>query len=286
MNAGCFSEDKDMNLTAISGFILAAGVIWFGVLAHAGHPQIFLDQHALILVLGGTLSAALIAFPLRQYKDIGAFLFLGVLFPPRKQMRKVIADVLLLSGRPEPSNMDPALWGALHPYLQEGYLLGRKLRMTTAEYKMILLGRRQRMVERYSWDAKILTALAKFPPAFGLLGASTGMIAMMSNLGTGGKEVIGPSMAIALVATFWGIALANLVFLPLADRAMRLNTDDDKLRTIVTSGLILIHEQVDPAIICEHLVGFLPLDEREDARFQKAVFGAQNQISARLKKAA
>src|SRR5665213_2509183 len=113
----------------------------------------------------------------------------------------------MLSTRPEPSAIDPEIWRKFHPFLIEAYLISARNDMTHAEFKMILQGRRQRFQERNAWEAKILTALAKFPPAFGLLGATTGMIAMMSNLGGGGKEIIGPSMAIALVATFWGCLL-------------------------------------------------------------------------------
>src|SRR4051812_43027185 len=109
-----------MNLTAIIGFLAAAAVVWFGVLEHAVRPEIFLDAHAMILVLGGTAAAALIAFPLKNYRDLIYFFHLGVLFPAQKAPAKVAAQILMLSTKPEPSSIDPNVWAKFHPFLVEG----------------------------------------------------------------------------------------------------------------------------------------------------------------------
>ena len=243
---------------------------------HFDRREIFLDTHALILVLGGTVAAALIGFPLKQAREAFRFLLLGVFFAQKSQTNRVIAQLIVLSTRPEPSSILPHEWRTYHPYLVEGYLILQKNDFSLAEFKMILQGRQNRTEESYAWDAKFLTALAKFPPAFGLLGASTGMIAMMSHLGSGGKDSIGPSMAIALVATFWGIALANLLLLPLADRAHRLNAEDAKLRSMITSALVLMHQSARPQVIFEHLIGFVPMNERNDPTIKRALFIIQN----------
>lgn len=268
-----------MNFTTFTGIASAVAVIWYGVLAHTARPEIFLDSHAIILVLGGTLAAALMAYPLKQYRELFSFLVMGALFPPKKSHSKTIEHLIALSARP-----DLAAFSAqekdVHPYLLEGYVLMQKEQLTAEEFRMILASRHQRFKERYAWDAKVLNSLAKFPPAFGLLGATTGMIAMMSNLGASGKDSIGPSMAIALVATFWGIALANLVFLPLADHANRVNAEDARLRLMISTGLALIHQGTRPSVLLEHLLGFLPVAERNNPRFGQAVFLAQNPDSA------
>jgi chemotaxis protein MotA len=264
-----------MNITTLLGLVAAFGIVW-GVVSHAARPEIFLDSHALLLVFGGTLAAALIAFPVRQFKDLMLFLFMGALFPSKKEDIRVIEQVLRLSGRPDFPTVDEKLRADLHPFLAEGYLLMQKDTMTTAEFKQVLMSRRQRFKERNGQDAKTLTALAKFPPAFGLLGATTGMIAMMTGLGASGKDTIGPAMAVALVATFWGIAIANFILLPLADHANRLNAEDQRIRQIISTGLVLIHQGTRPMVVLEHLIGFLQVGERSDSRLNQAALVAQN----------
>ncbi|MFN7727862.1 MAG: hypothetical protein ACK5P7_01765 [Bdellovibrio sp.] len=67
-----------MNISSILGFAVAGLVLYFGVIHGAKDPAIFLDTHALILVIGGTLAATLIAYPVKQLKDLGQFLAYGV----------------------------------------------------------------------------------------------------------------------------------------------------------------------------------------------------------------
>lgn len=265
-----------INGSTILGLVAAFLVIWFGVIAGTARKEIFLDKHALILVLGGTFAAALIAFPISQMRDLWSFFSMGAMFPPDKGFVKTIGHLMMLSTRPLLANVDPAVRQTIHPYLLEGYTLMRKQEWDSAEFRMILHSRNQRVKERYGGDAKALTALAKFPPAFGLLGATTGMIAMMTSLGESGKDSIGPAMAVALVATFWGIALANLVFLPLADHCTRLNTEDARLRLMIATGLALIHQEQRPAVVFEHLIGFLPVAERGDPALQQALIAAES----------
>lgn len=268
-----------MNVGVVLGFALAGAVVYFGVLGPAARPAIFLDSHALILVLGGTLASALVAFPLKQFNNLFNFVILGALMPSKKSHVRALEHLMILAPRPDLASIDESVRKEMHHYLIEGYLLSLRGDLTTAEYKMILQGRHQRAKERYGMDYKVLNAIAKFPPAFGLLGATAGMIAMMTNLGAAGKDAIGPSMAIALVATFWGIALANLVLLPLADHAMRLNHEDAQLRLMISTGLVLIHEQVRPQVLLEHLIGFLPVTERSNPRFSQLLARAKAQMN-------
>lgn len=268
-----------MKIHTLIGFLAAGAVLWFGVLSPAARPDVFLDPHALILVFGGTLAAALIAYPFQQFEDLANFLVMAAIFPTRKSLPKAVEHLLILSGHPDFTMLETELRKDMHPYLVEGYLLAKRSDLTSAELKFVLQSRHHRFKERYAWDARALSALGKFPPAFGLLGASAGMIAMMTNLGAAGKDSIGPSMAIALVATFWGIAIANLLFLPLADHATRLNSEDTQLRLMISTALVMIHERVRPSVLLEHLIGFLPLAQRNNPRFHQATARAQRALT-------
>ena len=269
----------DMNISTLFGFVIALFVLWAGVISHSAKPTIFLDPHALILVIGGTLAAGLIAFPFTKFRDLLSFLIMGVLYPSKKVHAKVLEEILVFAGLSHELQSEER--PTCHPFLAEGYRLITKNSLSIGEFKAILHQRSQSFKERYSSDARTLNALAKFPPAFGLLGATTGMIAMMTNLGTSGQDSIGPAMAIALVATFWGIGVANLVLLPLADHAAKLANDDAQLRTMMITGLLLLHQNASPTVMFETLIGYLPMKERYQSKWRKLVSAVDLEVEAR-----
>lgn len=252
-----------MNFSVLTGLAIAGYVLWQGVIAHATKPSIFLDTHAMILVLGGTVAAGFIGFPMGRFVDLFRFLAMGVLYPMKLGRLKVAKEVLQLAAVMEEAVAREEVTVPCHPFLGEGYRLLRRGNLKPDEFKRVLAQRNGNFRQRYLADAKMLTALAKFPPAFGLLGATTGMIAMMSNLGSSGQDSIGPAMAIALVATFWGIALANFVLLPLADHAAKLADDQTQLRTMMMAGLVLLQQRSEARFLYEMMQSYLPVDQRD-----------------------
>lgn len=251
-----------MNLSSITGFILAVGVLWEGVIGPSKNRAIFLDSHAIILVVGGTLAAALIGFPVRRVLDLAKLFVFGVLLKRHADNPRIAIDII--KAAPTAQNSSPFLkmCYASHPFLKEGFALIAEGVLGEKELIEVLNKRSQYFKKSYLADAKMLNALAKFPPAFGLLGASTGMITMMTGLGAGGADTIGPAMAIALVATFWGIAVANLLLLPLADYASRIANDDASTRQMIVEGLTMLRQKCDQIAIAERMNSFLPPDRR------------------------
>lgn len=253
-----------MNLSSVIGVGIAVAVLWFGVIHGAKNPLMFLDGHALMLVVGGTLAASLIAFPLRQLINLADFLFLGVLLKKKLELADVVNELRAVAGAYR--NKDFKNINAMtyqHAFVGEGVALLLDPSMGIEEIQSVMLHRRDRFKWRYQQDAKTLNAIAKYPPAFGLLGATTGMIAMMTNLGgAGGTAAIGEAMAVALVATFWGIAAANFVLLPLADHAQRNFQRDQHLRTVITEGILMIKEGVPENILLENLRSMLDFEDR------------------------
>lgn len=266
-----------MNISTIFGICVAIAVIWNGVIKHSTNTSIFLDPHALTLVVGGTLAAALIAFPIRDIFNLFKFVVLGVLYPKSRNKIQIAKDILAFTIKAK-INGDKPVDDVCHPFLAEGFLLIQKNSLSHEEFRTVLGERNLHFKESYGADAKMLNALAKFPPAFGLLGATTGMIAMMSNLGAGGKDSIGPAMAVALVATFWGIAVANLILLPLADHAAKLAKDDSKVREMMMAGLVLLYEGATPNFIFEVMRSYLSLKDRNNSELKTLKTTLENQL--------
>ena len=117
--------------------------------------------------------------------------------------------------------------------------------------------------ERYMVEADIFRAISKFPPAFGLMGTTLGMIALLQALGrSDAKNLIGPSMAIALVATLYGIVLSNFVFIPIAENLTQQTREDLIARRIVVEGIMLIAADKPTQFVEEKVKSFLLPSER------------------------
>lgn len=247
-----------MNFSSWTGFAIAFGVLYFGVFKGSTNPFLFLDSHALILVLGGTAAATLIAFPFRRMGELRDLILMGVLFKKNSPHIRIAQQLLEASVVIRKSGFGAieSLPEAPHAFMNEAYFFLGKNYLDPFELRNVLMKRSDYFRKRYLADYKTLNALGKFPPAFGLLGATTGMISMMTQL-SGRPDQIGPAMATALVATFWGIAVANLLILPLADYANRVVQEDQSVRSMIIEGILAIREGQPTVIVFERLAAQL-----------------------------
>ncbi len=252
-----------MNGSLLFGFLMVVLTVWFGVMGSAPRKDIFLDPHALLLVVGGTLAAAFIAFPLERLRRVVKLVIDGIVLKKRISDRDLVSElVLLTSSLRKDHGKTFASQKAIHPLVSEAVFLIVTHGFDKINVQTVLHSRLEGVKKMYEGDAKLLGALSKFPPAFGLLGASSGMITMMLNLNSGGIDGIGPAMAIALVATLWGIAVANFVLLPLAEHAKDLAADEMYFRKIIVEWAVLICDEHSEVIVTETLNGFLAINDR------------------------
>jgi chemotaxis protein MotA len=107
--------------------------------------------------------------------------------------------------------------------------------------------------------------VGKYPPAFGLMGTTLSMISLLQKLGQpGGQAMIGPAMALGLVATFWGLVFSNLVFSPIAENLEEGARELKKKNQIIVEGIKLILQKMNPVVVAEELNSFLIPSERID----------------------
>lgn len=250
-----------MNISVLIGLGLAGVVVYFGAISGVPDAKIFLDSHALILVLGGTLAAALIAYPIRKIVGLLKIFVTKVILQRTTRTVDVVKEFIEASQVAKTNPAGLTNRKTPHPFMEEGYHLIAEGVLNEHELKEVLTQRSLFFKMDYSADSKIWLALSKFPPAFGLLGASSGMIAMMASLESK-KDNIGSAMAVALVATFWGIAFANLVLLPIADYYQKLTADDYNMRCVCVEGLMMLKRRESSLVVAEKLNSYLALHER------------------------
>ena len=245
------------------GTVALGLVLYFGVFSGFNDISVFFNAHAIILVFGGTLAVALLSYSLEMMMDIVDFLVYGFYLKKSNNSSNFAVDLLSVIYQSR-QNYKTDHFTTKNGFIREGQKLLKDPYMSADDAYDVLNSIKESFYKKYSEEAKVLLNISKFPPALGLLGASTGMIDMMMNLGTGGTEKIGAAMAVALTATFWGIGAANFVFLPLADYTAKLADDDKYMREIATEAIVMAKEGRDFKVIVEVVSAKLPLVYRAE----------------------
>lgn len=254
-----------MNFSSIFGVLAALTVVGISVVTSSKSAEIFLDPHGILIVLGGTAAAGLMCFPFRSYVRVGGVFinkFLGNYATRHEQVIHEIVD-LARGLRDNPDFLKEKAKTINNHFLRDAVQLIVNGGIEGDALEAILIKRAATHSKRYDYDVGVFRTLSKFPPAFGLLGTTLGMISLLQQLGgKDAQKMLGPAMAVGLVATFYGLILANLVFIPISENLAVINRDDETLRTIVIDGLRLIRNKEHPKIVEEHLKSYLLPHER------------------------
>lgn len=148
-------------------------------------------------------------------------------------------------------------------FLKEGLALMEQGGLSDDELNEVLEKRVELQNEKYKRDGQTFKIIGKFPPAFGLVGTTLGMIALLQGLGSPDAfEAIGPAMSTALVATFYGLVVANAFLIPIGENLSQASEDDLVMRRMVVDGIRLIKEQKHPLLVEEYLKSYLAPAER------------------------
>lgn len=257
-----------MNLSSIGGIVLAVVVLIGTILLSTDKTNMFLDMHAFIIVIGGTLAASLLSFNTKKILILTKVFFKKVLGKNNDTLIAIDEMVDLARGyRESEAYLQEKRASLKTPFLKDALDLMLDGGVDADVLDKILLKRALNQNQRYEEDADMFKTIAKFPPAFGLLGAVIGMITLMQNLGGADAfSKVGPSMAVALVATMYGIAVANFIFLPLGENLSRVNRADHMIRLMVVDGVKLIRAKKHPIVVEESLKSYLLPGERKQAK--------------------
>lgn len=250
-----------MNFASILGLIAAIAVTTYAIIDSAKSPKIFADVHGIVIVWGGTITVALLSFPFKRIFAAISIILRKMFFGRKINYAETIRQIVEISEiyRVDPKRALASLPANCHPFLKDGVKLLVEYGFSLEELDQILSTAVKGKKKRDEEEIKVWHTLSRFPPAFGLLGATLGMISLLQTLGEpNATDRIGPAMATALVATFYGLLTANLVLIPIAENLSEVSAGDQVLRNIIREGLLLIHEKRHPIFIEECLKAFLP----------------------------
>ena len=236
--------------STIFGLLGVSSLAFFVFVFSTDKAGYFWNPIGLVVVLGGTIAATLLAFPSAQlWSMFGAF---AAIFrderPINPDIRRIVEIARLYSSKDIQASQE-AINKLKNPFLRLG--LQFAIDGTPVDDIMHVMNWRiQRLIERETSDAKLFRMLAAFAPAFGMLGTLIGLIGMLSNLG-GELEAIGHHMSIALITTVYGLMLANMVFKPIAIKLEQRTAQRVAMMNVLLEGVILMRMGRGPATIAD-----------------------------------
>ena len=245
-----------MDKISFAGLALGLATILVGQVLEGGHVASLIQPTALLIVLGGTLGAVMLQSPLPVFvagMKMGAWVF----FPPVVEPQKLITDVGRWSHVARKEGLlalEAQIISLSDPFARKGL----QLLVDGAEPDRL---RDVLEVEISAYEAKLKLAskiwesAGGYSPTIGILGAVMGLIHVMENLSDPAK--LGSGIAVAFVATIYGVGAANLIFLPIAKKLMANIGRVVTIREMLVDGLVGIANGDNPRIIESRLQGYI-----------------------------
>ena len=251
-----------MDKSSILGAILGVGGIFAGLLLEGGSLHQVLQPTAAMIVVGGTLGAVLIQFKLRIV--LRALRSLAdVLFEPKYAPSESISDLVKFANKARKQgivSLDSELEHVEEPFLKKALTLAVD-GTDPRELREIMELEIDCSAEVREEIPKVFEAAGGFSPTIGIIGAVLGLIQVMQHLEN--IEEVGRGIAVAFVATIYGVGAANLFLLPIAGKLKMHLRDEQNARQLTLEGVISILEGMNPRMLETKLIAFVETTETQ-----------------------
>lgn len=243
-----------MDIGSIVGILLGIGAILAGFVIEGGNPMSLISQPSpLIIVFGGTFGATILSFPIEDLKKIPDAV--KTIFNTKKQ--DAVGIINQLAELSEKARKDGLLSLEQDAQNNENELIKKGLALVvdgieTEVIKDILMRETQLRESIHESAAKIFEKMGGYGPTMGVLGTVMGMVQVLGSMDAepGG---LGEKIAVAFLATMFGVGSANLLWLPFADRIKQKAEADKMINDLIIEGLLSIQAGENPRIIKEKL---------------------------------
>ena len=244
-----------MRLSVILGFFSGFGILLV-VIFFKQDSSLYLNWPALLITLGGTLSAVVIYFSPKALANAVSS-FIEIFLQKQHKESKIVDIIVDLSRETRKSNFKNILdYESVKsvPFLEKGLILIAD-GTDPVHIEDILSRDSKTITEKNIVSERVFRIAGSFAPMFGMMGTVIGLIAMLHRVKD--PAAIPAAMGLALVTTLYGLILSALVFKPISGKIRDKNQNDSKLREIIIIGILLIKNRENPHIIREKLSGFL-----------------------------
>jgi len=246
-----------MDMASLIGLPLGFFAIIFSIVIGGFPMSIYMDAVSVFITIVGSFAALMYGSPMSSVMAIPKIV--GLSFKARKS--NIPANIKTLVSFSEKSRREGllSLEDEVEQLTDEFFKQGIRLvvdGMDPEVIKNVLYNQLNSMGARHEGNAAILANWAKLAPAFGMIGTLYGLVGMLANMGD--PSAIGKGMAAALITTFYGAIMANLVFIPAAMKLSGYNGDEVAEKEILIEGILSIQAGDNPRTVEEKLLAFVP----------------------------
>ncbi|OHB67126.1 MAG: flagellar motor protein MotP [Planctomycetes bacterium RBG_13_63_9] len=252
-----------MDIASVIGILLGTALILGSIMIQSPLGAFF-DSASVLVVVGGSIASVLICFPLKSF--LGLFsVTKNVFFNKPQNVNELIELIVSLA---ETARRDGllALEGRLEEISNPFVVLGIQMAVDGTRPEIIEDIMRTEMdavATRHRNGQNVVAQMGRFAPAFGMIGTLMGLVIMLGDMS---PDTIGAGMAVALLTTFYGAVVSNLLFLPFAEKLGFINKDELLAMEIVVRGIMGIQSGDNPRVIEQKLSTFMPPKQRAGAR--------------------
>ena len=244
-----------MDLSTIIGVIAAFGLMLAAIL-HGSPLIIFFNIPALLIVLGGTTGVAFIHYPFKDLLEAFKVARKAV-FHRETSIKDHITQLMGFANKARKEGI-LGLQGELET-IEDDFLV-RSVQMAIdgqepATLRSMLNTEIDYIIQRHSKGASIFVSLGTYAPAMGMVGTLIGLVQMLQNLNDPSK--IGPAMAVALLTTFYGAVIANVICLPIAGKLRNRSESEILIKTLIIEGMQSILSGENPRLIEQKLHAYI-----------------------------
>ena len=245
-----------MDWGSLAGIVLALGGILAGQVLEGGHVRSLLQPAAFVIVMVGTIGAVILQSGLSSFAR-GVAMVRHVFMPPHDDYPDLRADIVRWSATARRDGflgLERFIDDVQHPFAKQGLRLivdG----IDPSKIRELLEEEINAYETRERAAIKIWESAGGYSPTIGILGAVLGLIHVMENLSDPGK--LGSGIAVAFVATIYGVGFANLVFLPVGNRLKAIVNREVRKREMLTDAFFAMASGENPRLIDERMGIFL-----------------------------
>lgn len=249
-----------MDKATVLGLLVGFGGILLGNLLEGGHMSSLMQLTAFIIVLAGTVGAVMVSSSEKDLKtglQLAKWAFSKEKSLARSRVQEIV-ECARLAKKDSLLALEPRL-GRIQDPLLKGILRNVVDGVELENIRDIYETKIQTEEDEQLAGAKIWTDAGGFAPTIGIIGAVLGLIHVMGNLTDTSK--LGGGIAVAFVATVYGVSSANLLFLPLGNKLKRLVQEQSREKQMVLEGGLLIASGMNPVVLEQKLTAFLQSDQ-------------------------
>ncbi|RJP77057.1 MAG: motility protein A [Candidatus Zixiibacteriota bacterium] len=252
-----------MDQATIIGLILGLVAIFGSFMLEGGTLAAILQVPAIMIVVGGTFATAMIGFSMKIVMQLPNVIRVAI-FPQKwdyKQMIETLVQFATIARR----DGVLALERELETVKDMRFLYNGMMHMIDGidaeSVRTLMEEEKENILARHETNTAVLTKMGGYSPTMGIIGTVLGLINTLANAGEDPTELV-HHIAMAFIATLWGVFLANVVWLPLADKLKFRSQEEALLLDIITNGIIAIQNGTSPTLIRRNLELMLPPTER------------------------